>query len=234
MNVIAYIKGKIKINTNEVRIETSTLCNFSCKFCPNKNGFKRKKEIMSLELFTKLLYKIKAEAPEITTCTFSGMGEPLLDNTIEDKIKLAKKLHYNIILLTNGSLLSYKKIKDIDLLKISFSTFSRERFKKLTGKDDFYIVLDNIYHVAKTHKVIITATLTENFEEEIEGLKKLFDNKVYALEIWKPHNWGNWGNYRLIKSQQKKLVEGLKTGQFRFKLMEQLICVVLILMGSYF
>ena len=37
-------------NTHEVRIETSTLCNAACVFCPwPTDGFTRKKEVMSYD-----------------------------------------------------------------------------------------------------------------------------------------------------------------------------------------
>ncbi|MCF7870408.1 MAG: radical SAM protein [Candidatus Omnitrophica bacterium] len=186
--------------TNEVRIETSTLCNFSCKFCPHNTELKRKKEIMSLEGFKFILNKIKKEAPYIDTCTLSGLGEPLLDPTIEEKIEYAKKLGYKVILLTNASLLDKKNI-EVDLLKVSFHTPNKDKFKEITGTNNFDLVLNNIYNTK--NKVAITSDLTENFKEEIEGLKRIFEDKVYLLEIWKPHNWVNWGNYRSGEATKK-------------------------------
>src|SRR6056297_301459 len=99
--------GELSVtSTNEVRIEISTSCNYRCVFCPQLKSFKRKREIMSNELFQFLLLKVKRECPQITDLTLSGLGEAATDNQLLEKVEYAKTLNYKVHILTNGSLLS--------------------------------------------------------------------------------------------------------------------------------
>ena len=111
-------------NTNEVRIEVSTHCNFLCKFCPHSIKFKRNQEVMSNSLFEKLLTKVKVEAPLINSLTLSGFREAFLDKDLINKIECAKDMNYDIHILTNGSLLSKGKIKNLIELGIKSLRFS--------------------------------------------------------------------------------------------------------------
>jgi len=192
------------LNTNEVRIETSTICNYRCKFCPYAYNFHRKKEIMSFELFRLLAHKVKFEAPRITDLTISGFGEAFLDESIMKKIECAKKLGYNIHILTNGSLLTKKIIKKLYKLKVedirfSLHTVNKDHYKKITGATDkqFKTVLKNIWYAINLDmNVIITADIIEENKNDIEKMKKYFKGTMILLEIWKPHNWVDWGHYR--------------------------------------
>lgn len=196
------------LNTNEVRIETCTKCNYKCKFCPHSTTFKREKIIMSNSMFFMLLKKIKEQAPQITECTISGFGEAFLDPELINKIYSAQLLGYNIHILTNGSLLNKKiidqlfktQIKDI---RISLHTIFYKEYKKITGASLRYfnnvlMIIDYIIHHPKKldTKLILTCDVIKENDKNINYLIQRYANNVDLLEIWRPHNWGNWGNYR--------------------------------------
>jgi len=195
-------------NTNEVRIETSTKCNYKCVFCPQHTSkFYRKKEIMSFELFKFLLDKIKIEAPFITDCTISGFGEPFTDSTIMEKIEYAKNNNYIIHVLTNGSLLSKKQLKKlfeigINNLRFSLHAVSLVGFFDITNSsyENYRKVLSNIKYAAfnkKNTKIIVTTDIVEENKNEIPLIKSLCNDwNIDLLEIWKPHNWINTLAYR--------------------------------------
>jgi len=191
-------------NTNEARIEISTICNYSCSFCPlNTNGFNRKKETMSLELFEKILNKLPKE---IDVITLSGMGEPFLDNTIFDKIKMCKERGYKVNALTNGSAFTLDKItklinSKIDSLRISFHYYNIDKYKNLTGatENDYKNVVEliNILHYSKNNiETIITVDVIEEDKKDIENIINNFEKKVSLIEVWKVHNWSSWSNNR--------------------------------------
>ena len=47
------------------------------------------------------------------------MGEPLLDDTLEQKIEYARKKGLNVLILSNGSLLSVEMFKRMDKIGVS-------------------------------------------------------------------------------------------------------------------
>jgi organic radical activating enzyme len=213
-------------NTNEVRIENCTQCNYQCKFCPHATeSFTRLKEVMDLGTFKNILDKIKKEAPQITECTISGFGEPLLDSTILDKIYYAALKGYKIHFVTNGSTLNYNileklfywKINDI---RISYHATSLSTYKAVTHAYND----GNFYHSTKainialdlkkrypTTQIIITMDVIEENEHCVQEMIDLYSKKVDLLEIWKPHNWINWESYRegdIVKTTCGRLFNG--------------------------
>ena len=195
-------------NTKEARIETSTVCNYRCNFCPHGLGlFNRKQEIMSQELFEFIVNKIKIEAPFIKEITISGFGEAFIDPNIEDKMTYAKNMGYDIHILTNGSLLNPKRldfilndIKPLDL-RFSLHTLNPDTYIKMTKSSyaHFHDVVKNIEYAIRHKKdtrIVITAVVTRDNEKEWQEIVDLYEKKVDLIEIWRPHNWLNLLHYR--------------------------------------
>lgn len=185
--------------TKEARIEISTHCNYRCIFCPHKNGFNRKKEIMSDDLFFKIINKIK-QIPRINTITLSGMGEAFTDKNILNKVKYCKDNGYIVNLLTNGSLLTPQIVDElyklkVDSIRISLHTLDKEEYKQITGADldNVEFILDYIYKTKTVTRLIVSSDIV-NDKQSIEELKKY--SEFADVEIWKPHNWINWATYR--------------------------------------
>ena len=117
---------------NDMRFEVTTKCNYNCIICPH-NQLTRKIETMSFELFKLLLDKILSETKQYDTLTFPGMGEPLLDETLNKKIEYAKqKKIKNILILTNGSLLTPEKFKEFEDLGVTSVRISPVSYTHLT------------------------------------------------------------------------------------------------------
>ena len=197
----------MKMNT-EVRIETSTICNYHCKFCPHGTAsFTRKKEIMSYEMFTAIVDKLP---PHITDITLSGFNEAFLDQTILPKIGYAKNKGKSVHVLTNGSLLN-KTIIDslieigIQDLRISLHAIDPTVHKTITGCDNSATVASLTYAITTPLSITITADIIEENASEVDAIKAWSD-KVDLVEIWKPHNWADWGTYR--KPTCKKITCG--------------------------
>lgn len=190
-------------NTIEARIETSTICNYNCIFCPH-NEMTRKKEIMSMELFEHILYILPKQ---ITTLTLSGMGEALMDKGIFDKIKYAKERGYIVNLLTNGSKLTSINIEKLihsglDSIRISIHSVDLNKYQKITGatdKEAFYAISSPqlIAILAKTPiKTIVTVDVIDENKKDIKEIIKKYEHLIDLLEVWKVHNWSSWKNWR--------------------------------------
>ena len=87
-------------NTNELRIEISTKCNYDCVMCP-RTSFSRQKATMSTELFNHILEKTYKEIKQINSITFSGFGEFATDSEWKIKIKEASKYYSYILEIFN-------------------------------------------------------------------------------------------------------------------------------------
>ena len=197
------------LKTNEVRIETSTQCNYRCVFCPHSTTFTRKQEVMELAMFKTIVDKIKSELPDITDITISGFGEAFLpwEYTIVDKIRYAKDSGYKIHILSNGHNFSHPIIDQIDEIgvedvRISLHAIDYPTYNKLTNAP-LYMYNKVIWNLKRIlEKTDINLVLTF---EIIEGINDDKIDEIIArygdhatLEMWRPHNWVDTFKYRKL------------------------------------
>jgi len=201
---------------NDMRFEITTKCNYKCVICPRER-MTRKIETMSLELFKQLFDKIISETDQYDTLSFPGMGEPLLDETLDKKIEYAKKKKkaLAILILTNGSLLSPKRFKKLEAMgvtsvRVSFYGNNPDSYSQVhgvKGKNLFYKVKSNLLEIVKnkkTAKLLLTFNAVDGSNDGVvEDWVGFWKAKADLLEVWRPHNWVDGRNYRKI--QEKKL-----------------------------
>lgn len=194
--------------TTEVRIETSTTCNYNCIICPHIS-LTRKKETMNNNLFDLIISKILKEIPYIKHLTISGFGEFSTDKEWKYKLKKAKE-NFNIIhVITNLSLLNKEDIdfilKYITDIRISIYAISDNTYNKVHNPPmyiTFKKIKDNILYITKKknnkQKIILNyVEIPENMHETKKWIK-FWKNKVDLIEVWKPHNWIDGKSYRDI------------------------------------
>ncbi len=86
----------------KIYIEITNICNLNCKFCPDT---KRIKKNMSLEEFTKIVYKIK----NYTNLVYLHVkGEPLLNENLPLFLEVLENNNILCNITTNGILLNDK------------------------------------------------------------------------------------------------------------------------------
>ncbi|MBI4655771.1 MAG: GTP 3',8-cyclase MoaA [Elusimicrobia bacterium] len=125
-----------------LRVSLTDKCNLSCKYC-NPPEFRARPPLKSKEIVK--IIKILSDFG-ITKVRFTG-GEPLLRSDLFDILNEIKKIK-KICLTTNGLLLRKKihklKISGLDSINVSLDSLYPERFKQITGKDNFMDVIDGI------------------------------------------------------------------------------------------
>jgi len=201
--------------SNEIRMEVTTKCNYSCIICPREK-LTRKIETMSLGLFKYLFDKINSESSQYNTLTFPGLGEPLLDETLDDKIIYAKKHNYTVLMLTNGSLLTVDRFKQLesigmDSIRVSIYGNSSESYNAVHGTKDmdlFKEIKSNLTEISRI-KAKTSLLLTYNVvdgcnDSALESWIEYWKDKVDLLEVWRPHNWVDGRDYRAV--QREKLL----------------------------
>ncbi len=105
---------------NYIEIETSSLCNRRCKWCPNYVVHGRsKQQLMPWSFFSKALYSL-------SSCNYDGWlafhnyNEPLANPRIFEELRFARAVLNNakIAIYTNGDYLSSDKFNRLVSLKI--------------------------------------------------------------------------------------------------------------------
>lgn len=201
--------------SSEIRFETTTKCNYNCIICPREQ-FIRKKETMSFEKFQFLLQKIIHETSQYDTVTFSGFGEPLLDPTLDEKIRLVKKNNLKPLILSNGSLLSVKRFRELEQIgvksiRISFYGMSPESYAGIHGLLDparfekVKSALTEIAEIRTSTDIILTYNVVEGVNDK--DTRKWIDywkDRVDLIEVWKPHNWVDGRHCREIQNEKLK------------------------------
>ena len=201
-------------HNKEIRFEVTTRCNHHCIMCP-RDELNRKKELMSLENFVFYLNKIHKETNQYKTVTFSGFGESTLDPTLIEKMKYARKLGYNVLLLTNGTLLTEEKfIKmneiGVESVRISIHGNTLDSYLKTHGlkkESFFYKLKDTVTDLCnlknRKTKIILTFVQTEYNKTNVSDFIEYWKDKVDLIEAWLPHNWVDGRAYRDVKNRDK-------------------------------
>lgn len=182
-------------------IETSSICNARCLVCPYVN-MKRKKQVMDEKTFETIIKRIKKERMPINKVFLSGMGEPLIDKGLIERIRTLKKMGLWIRLYTNASLLTQKASEELisiglDEINISFNGTNRSNYGKVMGLD-FDKTVKNIKSLVMARnsfnkrKPLIQTSLiaTKENEKDIRNYLERWQGVVDLVTVTKPHQWG--------------------------------------------
>ncbi|MFX1256858.1 MAG: radical SAM/SPASM domain-containing protein [Promethearchaeota archaeon] len=196
-----WIKRSIKINKGfpkTIIIENTNHCNSKCDFCPHST-MKRKKGVMNLDLFKKIIDECAEN--NVSTVSLSGFGEPLIDKIIFVKTKYAKQKGIPLVrFVTNGSLLTpeaSKKLIDagLDEISISLEGFEKETYEKYRKGLNFDTIMYNLKSLKqlrrdkKKPKIILTTIDMEEDGGNIKKHKKIFKDIYDIIFIKKLADW---------------------------------------------
>jgi radical SAM protein with 4Fe4S-binding SPASM domain len=128
-----------------IQIDPSSLCNFRCRFCPTghpellQQVGRSKGQIMSWQLYEKLVNDITAFPEKIKSLSLHKDGEPLLNKRLADMVALArtKGIAEKIVILTNAALLTRETAVSLiqagtDVIRISVEHATSEGYKAHT------------------------------------------------------------------------------------------------------
>lgn len=220
---------------NSVEIESISICNRKCSFCPVAYD-PRPREIMTNEIFNKIITELK-ELNFKGEIAFSGYGEPLLDEKLEERVeKIKKELGSSVEIVTNGDFLTYERFKRLISEGVNVFRLSQhdkepsEAIKLLFGnikKDELKYI---IYQIANEGSVTFT-----NRGGSVPGLKTLHPFYCSPMHIiiradgsvplccndyYKEINFGNVNEEKLIEIWNKpfyrKIRNEIKKGIFNF------------------
>ena len=164
----------------KVYIEITNVCNLSCNFCPKT---KRKYKFMNREEFNYILNEVKPFTEHIY---LHLMGEPLLNENIEDFLEESGNNELHVNLTTNGTLLNKvgdKLIKAKSLRQVNISLHSFEANKKTVELEEYLKDVSSFIIKARENSDIICAIRLWNMDSnELKGENNLNREILKMLE----------------------------------------------------
>ncbi|MFH0798812.1 MAG: radical SAM protein [Pseudomonadota bacterium] len=166
-----------------VMFELTYRCNFRCGHCYVPEGFKRRPELSTGEVFS-LLDQLRDAG-----CLYLGFtgGEPLLREDIFDIMWHAKRRGFQLILYTNGSLIDARAAREFARLNpnkidITLPAMSRTAFEKIAGvrgaREKVFSAVKNLHR--KGVKLGFKTCLLKENEIEIDDVRA-FASSLGAL-----------------------------------------------------
>lgn len=198
---------------SKLTLEITTFCQANCIVCVrDKLNFKLGN--MPQKLFEKAVTEAVEYSGGLKFIDLGGMGEPLLDAQIEEKLAWLDTNFPDIKvgITTNGQLLMQKKeilCKYVDILKISNYGFTKKSFEAVhRGSLRFEEVkanIENFLQIPKENrpKTIMSFLMLEENKGEEMAWKDYWEEKCEELFIWLPHNWAGYGRSHTKQEPEK-------------------------------
>jgi len=198
--------------TNEIRIETSTICNYRCLMCA-RDTFCRKQEIMPNSLFDSIIAKTRRELPHIRIATVSGFGEFSTDPQWRRKVVTAANNFERIHIVTNISLLDEKDLlfllNYVSDIRISVYGLDQATYKAIHNPPSSitYQMIHKLIHFLIQNKnsnqrIILNYIEIDANRHQTTDWISYWEEKVDLIEVWKPHNWIDSKCYRELSTQR--------------------------------
>jgi MoaA/NifB/PqqE/SkfB family radical SAM enzyme len=191
----------------EVRYEVTDNCNATCIMCPrDKHEHGREHGIMDQAKYERSIDEVvKLGAKKVV---LTGFGEPMLDRRLEDKIAYAHGKGLSTYFITNGSALTPRRSRKLlesglSEMRVSFYGMRPETYNAVMQGLDFDRTMKGVLEFlrlrdelgAHTRVQISYLELPEN-KSDTDAFREFWVPRVDAVEIWKPHNFGDGRDYR--------------------------------------
>lgn len=189
-------------------LEISTvhgLCNASCVMCPINDM--PEKVIMTNDKFLQLMKKFEPYKDQLDLVSFVGMGEPLLDKEVEEKIQIAKKHGFKKArIVTNASALTPARARSLldaglDLLIVSIDSDNKESYEKIRINLKFDKVVGNVQSFIKMRNegsyntsIHVRFCVMESNFNQVDSFSNFWtplvdSNKGDLVLTFPEHNW---------------------------------------------
>jgi MoaA/NifB/PqqE/SkfB family radical SAM enzyme len=199
----------------EVRYEVTDHCNASCIMCPrDKHEHGREHGIMDQAKYERSIDEVVALGAKKIVLT--GFGEPLLDRKLELKVAYASSKGLGTYFITNGSALTPVRARrlveaGLSEMRVSFYGMRPETYNAVMQGLDFEKTKNKVLEFlrirdemgSKTRVQISYLEMDQN-KDDSGAFREFWEPKVNAIEIWKPHNFGDGRDYRERLDDSKK------------------------------
>jgi radical SAM protein with 4Fe4S-binding SPASM domain len=196
----------------EYIVETTAKCNLYCPMCPRETH-KQPKEDMADDIFERLVRDSGRSAEHMMLI---GLGEPLIDEKIFDRIEFCERHKISTLLSTNGVLLDEQmsaKLLETPLehVTLSFDGATKESYEFYRKGARFERVRDNFVAFARMKherkaktQVVVQMVRMERNAGEVEDFKRFWsavpgvdevrvkEDETNVLATTSGHDGGDW------------------------------------------
>jgi MoaA/NifB/PqqE/SkfB family radical SAM enzyme len=211
----------------EVRYEVTDNCNATCIMCPrDKHEHGREHGIMDQGKYERSIDEVVQLGAKKIVLT--GFGEPMLDKRLEDKIAYAHGKGLSTYFITNGSALTPRRSRKLmesglSEMRVSFYGMRPETYNAVMQGLDFNRTMKGVLEFLRirgelgsnTRVQISYLELPEN-KSDTDAFREFWVPRVNAVEIWKPHNFGDGRDYR-ARSEDKTTCGRPENGPFQIQ-----------------
>lgn len=187
----------------EVRYEVTDFCNAHCIMCP-RELHTREHGVMDLAAYERSIDEVTELGAKRIVLT--GFGEPLLDPSLDLKIKYAADKGLHTYIITNASALTVNNGRrllesGLDEIRISFYGMQKDTYETVMCKLNFERTFANVLcfvDTVKDESIKIHLSYLELPENkcDTQDFIEFWEGKVHAIDVWRPHNFGDGKNYR--------------------------------------
>jgi MoaA/NifB/PqqE/SkfB family radical SAM enzyme len=191
----------------EVRYEVTDRCNASCVMCPrDKHEHGRAHGVMDQAAYSRSIDEVTELGA--TRIVLTGFGEPLLDAQLEDKIAYASARGLATYFITNASALTTARSErllrvGLGEMRISFYGMSPGTYNAVMQGLDFERTRAHILEFLRLRDALGARTRVQVSYLELPvnrgdsaAFREFWEPRVDAIEVWKPHNFGDGRDYR--------------------------------------
>ena len=147
-----YLRRKSTLNALPVEyiVETTAKCNLYCPMCPRET-YKQPKEDMTEAIFSRLVEESGQSAEHMMLI---GLGEPLMDRQIFDRIEYCARHNISTLLSSNGTFFDEKTCArllatPLEHITLSFDGATKESYEYYRKGAKFEKVRDNFVRFAR-------------------------------------------------------------------------------------
>ena len=125
------------------QIETTDICNLKCRMCTREVMDGMNTRSMALADFERVVAEV-----DPYYVTLNGLGEPLIDKTVFDKLDFLHRRGIMTSMPTNGTYIRRDKLERLaenlpDILQMSIDGGTKESFEHIRVRGDFARIVDN-------------------------------------------------------------------------------------------
>jgi sulfatase maturation enzyme AslB (radical SAM superfamily) len=189
----------------EVRYEVTDHCNARCIMCP-RDKHHRPHGVMDQDAYERSIDEVVALGA--TQVVLTGFGEPLLDPSLEDKVAYAHARGLRTYIITNASALTWERgqrllAAGLSELRVSFYGMRRQTYNTVMHGLEVSRAIANIVQFLAQRdagrypcKVQLSYLVLPENEADVDAFRAFWESRVDAIEIWRPHNFGDGRDYR--------------------------------------
>lgn len=211
--LVSKVRNFFREKKYEFQIETSSFCNAKCTFCSNAS-LKRKKNIMSHEVFNRIIERIKLEKINVSKFILCLNGEPLTDPQLFMRIKkLKSEFPYTKVEFTSNFALATDEIieqileSNLDKVICSLNSVNEKKYKKIMGLE-YEKTVNNIEYLLRRKKetgskleICLSIILNEENVDEVQKFKERW--RGVNIRVMKLGQWVDKEMFQTIYNHER-------------------------------